>query len=85
VFTVAAACRLMKKEPGRDVLVVGYDNYWEACVERRWEDFTPSATVDKRNHDLGAEMVKLMFERSEGRLPREPQLRVLEPRVIFCD
>ena len=85
IFNVAAACRLMKMEPGRDVSIVGYDNYWESCAERAWEPHTPAATVDKRNRDLGAEMVQLMFARSEGRLPPAPQLRLLEPRVIFYE
>jgi DNA-binding LacI/PurR family transcriptional regulator len=85
IYNVAAVCRIMGKEAGRDVLVVGYDNYWQDCVERAWEPFAPSATVDKMNAKMGTEMVDLLMQRVEGRLSDEPQLRLIEPKLVVCE
>ena len=45
----------------------------------------PVATVDKRNHECGRQMIRLLLERIEGRLPPEPQCRVVEPELIVTD
>jgi DNA-binding LacI/PurR family transcriptional regulator/DNA-binding transcriptional regulator YhcF (GntR family) len=81
-FAVAAACRMCGREPGRDVAIVGYDNYWAEAPNRRWENTAPLATVDKRNLDMGAEMVRLLLERTTGQLPDEPQCRAVKPRLV---
>lgn len=82
VYVLAAACRLLGKEPNKDVLLVGYDHYWEDSLERKHETVVPLATVDKRNPELGAALVQLLNERIEGRCDATPQLRVLPPRLI---
>ena len=82
VYALAAACRLLGKTPNKDVLFVGYDHYWEDAGERAMESTTPLATIDKRNPEIGAALVKLLKERIEGRLSAEPQLRLLTPRLI---
>lgn len=84
VFGVAAACRLFGKTPGRDVLLAGYDNYAEDCQERLIESVGPQVTMDKRNGEAGSEMVALLLARMEGRLPPEPQRRVLAPTLVEC-
>jgi DNA-binding LacI/PurR family transcriptional regulator len=79
---VAAACRILGKEPQRDVAIVGYDNYWADIVERRWEPTAPLATVDKQNERLGAALAELLVERREGRLPDAPQHRLVEAKLV---
>jgi DNA-binding LacI/PurR family transcriptional regulator len=81
-FYAAAACRLFGREPGRDVLIGGYDNYWRDCAERQFESSVPAATIDKWNDRIGAEAVRLLLERVAGTLPDEPQLRRIEPQLI---
>lgn len=82
VYVQAAACRLLGKEPNKDVLFVGYDHYWEDALERTLESTTPLATVDNRNPELGAALVQLLHDRIEGRLDAAPQIRFLTPRLV---
>lgn len=82
-FAVAAACRLLGVVPGKDVLIVGYDNYWRECWERDLELATPLATVDKHNAGIGEELVSLLVDRIEGRLPPQPQTRVVPPQLVI--
>lgn len=84
-IVAAAALRLLGCEPGREVLVVGYDNMWAGCPEREWEPAVPAATVDKCNAQLGRELVRLLLDRVEGRLPSEPQRRVVPSRLVVLD
>ncbi len=76
------ACRLLGKEPNKEVFIVGYDHYWEDLLERRLEPTAPMTTVDKRNHVLGSELVRLLQERIEGNLPAQPQLRVVRSELV---
>ncbi len=86
VAPLAAALRLSGREPGRDVLITGYDNYWTDCRnERSFEPAGPVATVDKQNLLMGEELARLLMDRIEGRLPPEPQCRVVEPKLVFFD
>jgi len=80
-FPITAACRLLGKEPNRDVTIVGYDNYWQDSPHRQWEPAGPAATVDKLNLDLGRELMNLLLARAEGKLPAEPQLRLIKPEL----
>jgi DNA-binding LacI/PurR family transcriptional regulator len=82
-FIVAAACRLFGWQPNKDVWIVGYDNFWEEDAARKFEPSNPVATVDKQNHLLGEVMVDLLRDRIGGRLPPEPQRRVLPPELII--
>ena len=67
VYVLAAACRLLGKEPNEDVFFVGYDHYGEDSLEHTLESTTSLATVDKCNMDLGAALAQLLHERIEGR------------------
>jgi DNA-binding LacI/PurR family transcriptional regulator len=82
IFAVAKTCRMLGVEPNQDVLLAGYDNYWMECSERMSEDIRPILTVDKRNHDLGLELVNLLMERKKGTLPTVPQHRLLKPILL---
>ena len=82
VPAIARACRILGKTPNVDIAIVGYDNYWSDCLERAFEPTPPLATADKRNFEIGHELVSLLMDRAEGRLPVEPQLRKLPPRLV---
>ncbi len=85
VAYVAAALRLMGLEPGKDVKVVGYDNYWADRIDRKFEPFAPNATVDKLNVQIGQRLVRLLLDRIHGRLAPEPQARLVEPKLVIPD
>lgn len=82
LFTLAAGCRLLGLDPQRDLLFAGYDNYWRDCYEHKWETATPRVTVDKQNALIGRSLAELLLDRLAGRLPPEPQQRVVAPRLI---
>ena len=82
VPTAAAACRLLHREPGKDIELVGYDHYFHDVPERRFDPVLPPATVDKGNPRLGRELVRLLSDRIAGRLPAAPQCRLVSPQLI---
>lgn len=81
-YPIATACRLLGKEPHRDITIAGYDNYWQDSPNRQWESIDPAATVDKLNLDLGRNLMSLLLERVEGNLPAEPQVRLVTPKLV---
>lgn len=85
VCYAAAALRRFGLEPNRDVLIAGYDNYWEHCEERRFEPTPPVATLDKQNEQMGRTMVDLLMERIDGSAGPEPVVRVVPPKLITQD
>lgn len=82
VFPITRAVRLLGLEPGRDVLIAGYDNYWSDHPDHRATGERPFATVDKRNPELGARLARLVADRVAGRLPAGPQRVLLTPRLV---
>ncbi len=77
---VIAACRKLGMTPGRDVLVGGYDNFWNEWTDRPFEAEPPAATVDKDNALIGREMVRLLLsERIPGQGSR---IVAVPPRLI---
>ncbi len=82
VFSLAAACRKLKLTPGKDVLIVGYDNFWQTDRQRIWEPSIPEATVDKNNLAMGRELASLLQQRVDGKLDKQSQHRRIEPMLI---
>ncbi len=80
-FYVAAALRMFKLEPGRDVLLGGYDNYWTTCPLRQWEPVGPDVTVDKRENQMGQAMVQVLLDRLEG-MGNGPRKTLVRPELI---
>lgn len=84
VYSLAAACRLLGREPRNDIRIVGYDNYWRDCAETEFESCGPEATVDKFNYEIGRELIGLLLDRIKGTLPKTAQTRSISPTVIDC-
>lgn len=82
VPAISAALRHCGREPGRDVVVAGYDAYWQEAPERELCGDPPVASVDKGNLELGRAMAALLEERIAGTLPAAPQLRLIAPRLV---
>ena len=78
----SAALRLHGITSGKDVLLAGYDNYWQHCEETEFEPFAPAFTVDKCNHSVGSEMVRLLLDRINQQLPAERLTRVVRQELI---
>lgn len=78
----AAACRLFKREPGRNVLLAGYDHYWQDTPERAFESTPPAATIDKLNARMGAQLVSVLTARLANQFASEPQLLLVEPELV---
>jgi DNA-binding LacI/PurR family transcriptional regulator len=80
---VAAALKIHGRVPNRDILIVGYDNMWLDVPDRTSESVGPVATVDKKNLEIGIELMRLLQERIEGSLPTQGQHRVIKPELII--
>ncbi len=79
---VAAACRILKRNPGTDILIAGYDNYWIETPEIRYESTRPVATIDKENETIGAELVRTALKRANKQLSEESANVVISPRLV---
>lgn len=79
---LAAALRILGKDPEAGLPITGYDHYWADIRELRWEACPPIATVDKNNGSLGAEMVRVLDALVDGSLAGEPQEHVVPHSVI---
>jgi len=80
---VDAACRILHKVPGVDLLLAGFDNYLPILSDAENRHVRPAVTVDKENIKLGAELARLVIDRAEGLLPAEPQRRLIAPRLVI--
>lgn len=78
VSFISAACRMCNLEPGRDILIAGYDNFWHESWGRQFEPTPPVATVDKNNAEIGRRMVDALLK---GRTAEAACVRV-PPQVI---
>jgi len=85
VYQTAAACRILGRKPGRDVTIVGYDNYWRDCRERQWESYTPPATVDKHNPEIGRALVETLLARTTNKLGEAPCRRLIRAELVLTD
>lgn len=66
VSEYAAALRALGTHPNRDVLLCGYDNYWQDLQSLGHREPRPVATIDKLNEATGAEAVRLLLERVQA-------------------
>lgn len=80
---LAAACRVLGRTPGKDIHIVGYDNCADDTAHWKFEPTYPTYTVDKSNIRIGWELVGLLKDRQNGKLPPEPQLRRVPSQLII--
>ncbi|MEM1026910.1 MAG: LacI family DNA-binding transcriptional regulator [Planctomycetota bacterium] len=78
----AEVVRRLGKEPGRDVLIVGYDNTWQRDRRNPRREDPPAATIDKRNGSIGIALAELLHERLHGDLPSAPQHRASDFALV---
>ncbi len=76
-----AAVRRLGLQPGRDVLLAGYDGYWEDLLERRWEPTPPSLTVDKRHAEMSAQLARTLDWRLRDRDGAPPRQVLIAPEL----
>ena len=79
-----AAVRRLGLEPGRDILLAGYDGYWSDLLERKWEPTPPSVTVDKRHAVLGQQLAHTLDRRLREDVHAPPR-HVLVAPVLRTD
>jgi len=83
VAIIAAACRKLGKNPGKDIFFMGYDNKYMYNPWEKFEDTVPLATIDKHNDELGRALVNTLFERISGKLDDKPILKLIDPELII--
>lgn len=81
VPVLVSALRMLGRKPHSDVMVVGYDDYWDQVSERAWEFLPPAATVNKNNFQVGRELALMLRQRCDGQLPAGPQMRLIKPTL----
>ena len=80
---IFSALKIHGREPNKEILVVGYDNMWQDMLTHRRDPMIPAATVDKKNLEIGHELMNLLQQRIQGVLPPQSQHRMIKPEVII--
>jgi DNA-binding LacI/PurR family transcriptional regulator len=80
-YELSAALQLIGRRP-EAFPIVGYDNSYLALPARAWSPKGPDATMEKDNSAIGRELATLLLDRMNNRLPPEPQMRLVAPRLI---
>ena len=81
IAPAAAACRLLGRQPGVDLDLVGYDDYWRGIPDLHFDPYRPEATIDRDGSAVGAALAALVRERLAN--PRSgPQQRLVAPRLV---
>ena len=79
-----SACRILNLQPGRDILISGYDGYWADLMERSWEKEPPSVSTDKRHPEMAAALADILIkrvEKVESLISKPIHLRI-EPKIL---
>ena len=79
---LAGGCRHLGKDPEREIVIAGYDNYWPVMHQLTHEPTRPVATVDKCQKEIGRELIELLLARAARKLPTEPQVRMITPKLL---
>lgn len=82
---IAAACKLLGKEPGKDVKIAGYDNFWHYCIEYTFEPTPPSVTVDRENLSLGYALASQLLTRLNEPMPTNSSRIVVPHTLVACE
>lgn len=82
--TAASAIRRLGKEPGRDIVIAGYDHLHFDQEMNTVADVL-FATVDKRDEAIGRALIETLTQRVAGELGDEPVDRPIRPELITFD
>ncbi len=85
VPVLAAALRLLGREPGKDVTIVGYDNKIAFNGWSRLESYVPPLTVDKRNGEIGRRMAVRLLTHIEDPESWRPENILVAPGLIATE
>lgn len=80
VAVIAAACRLVGREPGKDIVITGYDNIWD--YRPKLDTYKPHLTVDKQEPEIGQALAELIVGRINNTLPEEKIETLIQPVLI---
>lgn len=80
-YHITAALTALGRRPGHDVLVCGYDHYWQDSVYHHTNG-GPALTIDKQASLLADGLATLLNDRLAGHLSAEPQHRAVAPRLV---
>lgn len=84
---IASACRLLKREPQKDIFISGYDSHWAQHWEIPWEPSRPLALIDKQDEQIARGLIDLLLLLSSDDKPslnlqeNHPQRVLVEPLV----
>ncbi len=84
VSAASLACRYCGRDPGREIALAGYDDFWSEHWTQKIVPFPPQVTIDKRNWDCGEIMADMALARAAGELPDEPQKTIAAPVLVEC-
>jgi DNA-binding LacI/PurR family transcriptional regulator len=79
---IARAIRLCGRVPNVDILIAGYDHYWERSSERVYEPTPPLVTIDKHNAEAGEALVRSVLAQAADPLAI-PKPIMTAPRLII--
>jgi DNA-binding LacI/PurR family transcriptional regulator len=85
IAMVACALAMLNKVPNKDVVLVVYDEYWDQAPSNDFNATPPLASVNKNNFECGRALSMLLHERLDGKLPPEPQVRLIKPALVVRD
>ncbi len=77
---IAAALRLLRKIPGKDVQITGYDNKCDHSPWNEFEDFRPLLTADRQNDQIGRMMTEELQRAVSAGVP--PESKLLKPVLL---
>lgn len=75
---IAGACEKLGLRPGKDILLVGYDDLWRSCAQPFTPPGYPAATVNRRI-DRISELILGLFKDDPGK----PVTRFSAPELII--
>jgi DNA-binding LacI/PurR family transcriptional regulator len=77
--------RLLGREPGRDLDIVGYDNCWSWCPQRAFVGSGLGATIEVDWTGIGRTLIGMLTARLAGRAGTTPVRSVVPARLVVPD